>query len=102
MSRHFGVSNPAVLQVSQSLNLIRPSVVPTEPADPYFSNVSLLIKADGDNNSTTFVDSSNNNLAISRIGNTKISTTQSKYGGFFLQICKTIYIIINVPQRQEK
>jgi hypothetical protein len=51
------------------------------PIDPYFSNVSLLIKADGDNNSTVFTDSSNNNLAISRIGNTKISTTQSKYGG---------------------
>ncbi len=48
--------------------------------DPYFSNVSLLIKADGEDNSTTFVDSSNN-FAISRIGNTKISTDQSKFGG---------------------
>jgi hypothetical protein len=28
MSRHFGISNPAALQVSQSLNLIRPGRVP--------------------------------------------------------------------------
>jgi hypothetical protein len=33
------------------------------PTDPSFSNVSLLLKADGANNSTTFVDSSANNLA---------------------------------------
>lgn len=50
------------------------------PTDPSFSNVSLLLKADGANNSTTFVDSSANNLAISRFGNAKISTAQSKYG----------------------
>jgi hypothetical protein len=59
---------------------IEPGVVP-DTYDPYFANVSLLLKADGANNSTTFVDSSPNNLAISRLGNTKISTTQSKYGG---------------------
>ena len=51
------------------------------PTDPSFSNVSLLLKADGANNSTTFVDNSPNNLVISRFGNTKISTTQSKHGG---------------------
>jgi hypothetical protein len=49
--------------------------------DPYFANVSLLMKADGANNSTTFVDSSTNAFAVSRTGNTVISTTQSKYGG---------------------
>lgn len=59
---------------------IEPGVVP-DTYDPYFANVSLLLKADGANNSTTFVDNSPNNLAISRLGNTKISTTQSKYGG---------------------
>jgi hypothetical protein len=51
------------------------------PTDPSFSNISLLLKADGANNSTTFVDNSPNNLVISRFGNTKISTTQSKHGG---------------------
>lgn len=49
--------------------------------DPYFSNVSLLLKADGENNSTTFVDSGPSSLTVSKSGETKISTTQSKYGG---------------------
>jgi len=49
--------------------------------DPYFSSVSLLMKADGANNSTTFADSSTNALTVSRTGNAVISTTQSKYGG---------------------
>jgi hypothetical protein len=49
--------------------------------DASFASVSLLLKADGVNNSTSFVDSSANNFAISRFGNTKISTAQSKFGG---------------------
>jgi len=50
--------------------------------DPHFSNVSLLLKADGAmNNSTTFFDNSTNNFAITRIGSTVNSTTQSKHGG---------------------
>jgi hypothetical protein len=49
--------------------------------DASFANVSLLLKADGANNSTTFVDSSTNAFAVSRTGNTVISTAQSKYGG---------------------
>jgi len=48
--------------------------------DPFFSNVSLLLKADGANDSTVFTDSSNNNLNITTSGGAKISTTQSKYG----------------------
>ena len=51
------------------------------PTDPYFTSVSLLLKADGANNSTNFVDSSANNFAISRGRNVKISTVQSKFGG---------------------
>lgn len=74
MSRHFGVSNPAVLAVSQASNLVRPVSAEPIPADPSFSNVSLLLKADGANNSTTFVDSSANNFAISRFGNTRIDS----------------------------
>ena len=49
--------------------------------DTYYANVSLLLKGDGANNSTNFVDSSANNFAISRFGNTKISTVSSPYGG---------------------
>jgi hypothetical protein len=54
---------------------------PSGPADPYFSSVSLLIKADGANNSTVFTDSSNNNLNITTYDGAKISTADSKYGG---------------------
>lgn len=49
--------------------------------DEYFSNVSLLLRADGVNNSTTFIDSSLNNFSITASGNAKISTAQSKFGG---------------------
>ena len=67
---------------SETVNQITGSEPANIPiTDPYFSNVSLLLKADGANNSTTFVDNSPNNLAISRFGNTKISTVSSQYGG---------------------
>jgi hypothetical protein len=36
---------------------------------------------DGTNGSTTFTDSSLNGLTVTAVGNTQISTTQSKYGG---------------------
>lgn len=49
--------------------------------DAYFSNVSLLLHMDGSNNSTTFTDSSTNGLSLTVNGDTKISTTQSKFGG---------------------
>lgn len=49
--------------------------------DPYLDNVSLLLHMDGDNNSTTFKDSSANGSIVSVFGNSKISTTQSKIGG---------------------
>ena len=50
-------------------------------ADPYASNVSLHLKMDGANGSTTFTDSSPNALAVTAAGNAQISTTQSKYNG---------------------
>ena len=81
MSRHFSVSNPAVLAVSQASNLVRPVSAEPIPTDPYFANVSLLLKADGANGSTNFVDDSTNNFAISALRSAQISTTQSKYGG---------------------
>lgn len=49
--------------------------------DPYFSSNSLGLHFDGANNSTTFTDSSSNAFTITRVGDTKISTAQSKFGG---------------------
>ena len=49
--------------------------------DPYFANVSLLLKMDGANGSTTFTDSSNNGFTITPHGSAQISTAQSKFGG---------------------
>lgn len=48
-------------------------------ADPYASNVSLYLKMNGANGSTTFTDSGPNALAVTAAGNAQISTTQSKY-----------------------
>ena len=49
--------------------------------DPYFGQVILLLHGDGPNGSTTFTDSSSNALVATRVGNTVISTAQSKWGG---------------------
>lgn len=49
--------------------------------DPYLNNVVLHLKGDGANNSTNIVDSSPTPKSITRFGDTKISTAQSKYGG---------------------
>lgn len=49
--------------------------------DPYFSNVKLLLHMDGENGSTTIPDSSPIPKTVSRFGDTKISTAQSKFGG---------------------
>lgn len=54
--------------------------------DPYYSNVSLLLPMTGANNSTTFTDYSPSPKTITRAGDTKISTAQSKWGngaGYF-------------------
>lgn len=44
----------------------------SEPSDPYFENVTLLLHGDGTNGgqNNTFVDSSTNNFTITRNGNT--------------------------------
>lgn len=49
--------------------------------DTYYSNVVLLLHGTGANNSTTIVDSSTSPKSISVIGNTVISTSQSKFNG---------------------
>jgi hypothetical protein len=50
-------------------------------ADPFWGNTILFLKGDGENNSINIIDSSPNPRTIVRVGDTKISTTQSKYGG---------------------
>jgi hypothetical protein len=49
--------------------------------DPNWSNVTLLVGADGTNGATTFVDESPVGATLTRVGNTQISTAQSKFGG---------------------
>lgn len=49
-------------------------------ADNY-ENVSLYLKMNGANGSTTFYDSSLNNFTVTANGNAQISTAQSKFGG---------------------
>jgi len=49
--------------------------------DTYWQNVSLLLKGDGANGSTTFTDNSPTPKTPTVFGNTQISTTQSKWGG---------------------
>ena len=59
------------------------SFAPTVTAvitDPDFANVSLLLPFNGTNGSTTFTDLSSNAFAVTRFGNTQISTAQAKYG----------------------
>jgi alpha-tubulin suppressor-like RCC1 family protein len=68
----FGEVYSAAIQYSPPLPI---------PTDRYFRNVSLLLHGNGANNSTTFTDSSYNNFTLSRVGDVKISTTPSKFGG---------------------
>lgn len=58
--------------------LLRPTAA---GGDPYWQNVSLLLRFDGTNGSTAFVDSSPNALTVTASGNAQISTAQSKFGG---------------------
>lgn len=49
--------------------------------DGYFSSVQALLHLDGNNNSTTFTDSSSSPKTFTASGSAVISTTQSKFGG---------------------
>ena len=53
---------------------------PTSPVDLYGVNVSLLLHADGSEDSTNFIDSSLNNLSITVHNNARIKTTTKKFG----------------------
>ena len=50
-------------------------------SDPHFSNVSLLIQANGNVGTSAFADSSQTNLPLSVVGTPVISDTQSKFNG---------------------
>lgn len=54
--------------------------------EPPFSAVCLLLHGDGANGSTTIIDSSPRPKTITAVGNARISTAQSKYGGSSIQI----------------
>jgi hypothetical protein len=54
---------------------------PNAGEDPYFANVSLLLRGDGANGSTTIIDESFSPKTVTVYGNAQISTAQSKYGG---------------------
>lgn len=53
---------------------------PKTSSDIYFSNVGLLLRGEGVDNGTTFVDSSSNNFVVSAFGNAKTVTAVKKYG----------------------
>jgi len=62
------------------LGLGLPNNKPSEPADPFGANVSLLLHMNGSNGSTTFTDSSLNNFSITN-SSAEISTAIFKFGG---------------------
>ena len=62
-------------------NFNPPTAELPDPSDPDFDSVSLLLHGDGNNGSTTFIDSSNNSHTVTANGDAEISTTQSKFGG---------------------
>jgi len=51
------------------------------PVDGDFADVSLLLKGEGTNGSTTITDSSSNNFSVTANNGAQISTAQSKFGG---------------------
>jgi hypothetical protein len=78
-------SLPGLWTLSEHLEAKRNNLWPLspDPNDPNFSNVQLLLRMDGLNESTTFIDDSLSSRTITGIGppGPKISTTESKYGG---------------------
>jgi hypothetical protein len=48
--------------------------------DPYWSNVSLLLRCDGTNGSTTFTDMSVNAHAITATGTAQVATAEKQFG----------------------
>ena len=74
-------SVPGLWTMQQQIEAKRASSWPVINDDPYFANVSLLLRGDGTNGSTTIVDGSSSPKTITTYGNAQISTAQSQYGG---------------------
>jgi hypothetical protein len=55
--------------------------VGTTTGDVYYPQTSLLMHFNGTNGSTTMTDNSKNVLVATAVGNAKLSTAQSKFGG---------------------
>lgn len=53
----------------------------TTTGDAYYPQVAALLHFDGTNGSTTITDNSKNNLTVTSVNGTAISTAQSKFGG---------------------
>lgn len=53
----------------------------TGGGDPEFAKVSLLLSADGENNSTTIIDNASSPKTVTAVGGAKLSTAQAKFGG---------------------
>lgn len=64
--------------------------------DLNWSNVTLLLRGEGANNSTTFTDSSLSNLSITRTGTPVVSTARFKYGSSS-SYCKGTSQYLNIP-----
>jgi len=78
----FNQSVPGVWTPREQLKAKRASLWPPSAGeDPYFANVSLLLRGDGTNGSTAIIDESPSPKTITVVGNAQISTAQSKYGG---------------------
>jgi hypothetical protein len=58
----------------------------SQSADPYFSDVSLLLHMDGSNGSTTFTDSSAGARTVTHWGNSTISDAVIKFGNGSLSV----------------
>ena len=57
----------------------------SQPADPYYGAVSLLLHGDGADGSTEILDSSSDPKTVTAVGDAQISTTQSKFNGSSLK-----------------
>ena len=77
------ISVPGVWTLQEQMEAVRNNLWAGSGAsgDPDFDKVSLLLRMDGINNSTTFIDSSLFDRTVTRVGNPVISTAVSKYGG---------------------
>jgi hypothetical protein len=61
-------------------NFTPPAQQLLDPLDPHGDKVSLLLHMDGADGSTTFIDSSTNNFALTAYGDAEIDTTTKKFG----------------------